>query len=54
MALESQRTQGDCKGGYKTILIKVKEYYSPAKEDIRLRVIFPSSAGYINLTKLSK
>jgi len=54
MALESQRTQGDCRGGYKTILIKVKECYSPAEEDIRLRVIFPSSAGYTNLTKLSK
>jgi len=54
MALESQRTQGDCRGGYKTVLIKVKEYYSPADEDIRLRDIFLSSAGYINLTKLSK
>jgi len=53
MALESQRTQRDCRGGYKTILIKVKEYYSPAEEDIRLWVIFPSSAGYSNLTKLS-
>ncbi len=40
MALESQRTQGDCRGGYKTLLIKVKEYYSPAEEDIRLRVIY--------------
>jgi len=53
MALGSQRTQGHCKGGYKTILIKVKEYYSPAEEDIRLRVIFLSSAGNVNLTKLS-
>ncbi len=43
MALESQRTQGDCRGGYKTVLIKVRECYSPAEEDIRLRVIFPSS-----------
>ena len=53
-ALESHRTQGDCKEGYKTILIKVNEYYSPAEEDIRLWDIFPSSAGYINLTKLPK
>jgi len=53
MALESQGTQGDCRGGYKTLLIKVNKYYSPAEEDIRLRVIFLSSAGYTNLTKLS-
>src|SRR6266702_1793039 len=36
MALESQRTQGDCRGGYKTLLIKVKEYYSPAEEALGL------------------
>ena len=53
MALESQRTQGDCREGYKTVLIKVKECYPPAEKDIRLRDIFPSSAGYTKLTKLS-
>ena len=29
-------TQGDCRGGYKTILTKTKVCYSPAEEDIRL------------------
>ena len=48
----SQRIQGDCRGGYKTILWWILLYYSPAEEDIRLRVLFPSSAGYNNLTKL--
>ena len=46
-ALESQRTQGDCRGGYKTILTETELYYSPAEEDIRLRHIFPSSAGIL-------
>ena len=47
MALESQRTQGDCRGGYKTLLTETEVYYSPAEEDIRLRDIFPSSAGIL-------
>ena len=47
----SQRTQGDCRGGYKTILWWILLYYSPAEEDIRLRVLF-SSSGYNNLTEL--
>ena len=51
-ALESHRTQGDCRGGYKTILKYCKVSYSPAEEDIRLRGYFPSSAEYINMTKL--
>ena len=48
----SQRIQGDCRGGYKTLIWWILLYYSPAEEDIRLRVLFPSSAGYNNLTKL--
>ena len=43
-------TQGDCRGGYKTILTKAEPYYSPAEEDIRLRHIFRPLQGYTNLT----
>ena len=48
----SQRIQGDCRGGYQTLLWWILLYYSPAEEDIRLRVLFPYSAGNNNLTKL--
>jgi hypothetical protein len=44
-------SQGDCRGRNKTILTEKQVNYSPAEEGIRLRDIFPSSAGYTNLTK---
>jgi hypothetical protein len=44
-ALESHRTQGDCRWRIKTVLSKVKERYRPADGGLRLRVKSPSSAG---------
>ena len=52
-ALESQGTQGDCRGRKKTNIKQSMVYYSPAEEGIRLRAIFLSSAGCkTNLTML--
>ena len=44
--------QGDCRGGIKTILIKLEVYYSPAEEELRLGVFFRPLQANINLTKL--
>ena len=37
--------QGDCRGGIKTILIKLEVYYSPAEEELRLGVFFCPQIG---------
>ena len=43
--------KGTAEEGIRLYLKRANFYYSPAEEGIRLRDIFPPSAGHINLTK---